>query len=392
MTPTTKTTTNQIDWSEFPFQPQQLVAYLTTLYGNGITILGVRKLKEESSEQLKEFGYGNPLLIEFQCEQDGVDWASEQTIIRVVFHTMAPERFGHERRADRAYNLLLEYDTFDKLPHHAPSADVGALTKAGDFISLGEAGEFFHLSKFVPGTLYADDLPEILARNTLLPQDTARVDILADYLAEIHAQKHSEPTTTEQLYRRTWRDLVGHGEGIMGMMDTYPVDFAVAPRERLRAIEHACIDWRWRCHAQSDRLSQIHGDFHPWNVLFQAGNDFALLDRSRGEWGEPADDVSAMTINYLLFSLRQQGALAGPFGELFARFWERYLTKSKDEKILDVVPPFFAWRALVVAHPVWYPSLDTAVRAALFHFVENVLAVERFDPTQVNRYLVAGRA
>lgn len=375
--------TGKIDWTEFPFQQQQLMAYLARLCDSDIEILTVRKLKGETGEKLKEFGYGNPLLIEFREADKGDAGATTQ----VVLHTMAPERFGHERRADRAYNMLLEYDTFDKLPHHAPSADVGALTTAGDFISLGEAGEFFHLSKFVPGTLYAQDLPAIVERDALLPLDLARVEILADYLAEIHAVQHTDAKTTAQLYRRTWRDLVGHGEGIMGMVDSYPADFRIAPPERLRAIEHRCIDWRWRCNGRHQRLRQVHGDFHPWNVLFQEDNNFALLDRSRGEWGEPADDVSAMTINYLLFSLRQQGTLAGPFGALFARFWERYLAQSQDEGVLTVVPLFFAWRALVVAHPVWYPSLDEEVRAALFRFVEAVLAVERFDPAQVNTYL-----
>lgn len=28
-----------------------------------------------------------------------------------------------------------------------------------------------------------------------------------------------------------------------------------------------------------------------------------MLDQSRGEWGEAADDVSSMTINYLFFGL-----------------------------------------------------------------------------------------
>ena len=33
------------------------------------------------------------------------------------------------------------------------------------------------------------------------------------------------------------------------------------------------------------------------DVMFREGTDFTVLDRSRGEWGEAADDVSAMTIN-----------------------------------------------------------------------------------------------
>jgi aminoglycoside phosphotransferase (APT) family kinase protein len=52
----------------------------------------------------------------------------------------------------------------------------------------------------------------------------------------------------------------------------------------------------------------VHGDFHPWNILFQNDCDFAVLDRSRGEWGDPADDVAPLTINYL-FDPREAPAL-----------------------------------------------------------------------------------
>ena len=379
-------TQSRTDWSELPFKAAELMDYLASFYGGAIELHTVRKLKEATDDKLKEFGYGNPLFIEFSH----IDQTGQNRHEQVVLHTMAPERFGHERRADRAYNLLLEYDTFNKLPRHAPSVDVGALTKSGGFISLGEAGEFFHLSQFVPGTLYAHDLPAIAKRNALLTVDRTRIEILADYLATIHAKAAPNPNLTDQLYCRAWRDLVGHGEGIMGMLDNYPADCAVAPPTRLAAIERQCVAWRWRYKTCSHRLRQVHGDFHPWNILFQENNEIALLDRSRGEWGEPADDVSALTINYLLFSLREEGTFAGPFAELFTHFWERYLTQSNDHELLEVVPPFFAWRALVVAHPVWYPSLAEEVRAALFHFIEAILRVERFDPAQVHHYLEQG--
>ncbi|HRW04231.1 MAG TPA: phosphotransferase [Caldilineaceae bacterium] len=373
----------QIPWADFPFNATQLMDYLATRYQGAIELHTVRKMKEAAGDELKAFGYGNPLYIEFSHFQR--DGASQRE--RVVLHTMAPERFGHERRADRAYNMLLEFDTFNKLPRHAPSADVGAIDHNGDFISLGTSGEFFHLSTYVPGTLYADDLMALLERGTLTAQDEKRAVFLADYLAQIHVQTQPNPRLTNQLYCRTWRDLVGHGEGIMGMLDSYPADFAVAPPARLEAIERRCSAWRWRLKGRSHRLRQTHGDFHPWNVLFAEDDNFALLDRSRGEWGDPADDVSAMAINYLFFSLQQHGAFTGPFAELFHQFWERYLSKRNDQELEEVVSPFFVWRALVVAHPVWYPHLDTAVRSALFRFIEAVLAVERFEPKLVQAYL-----
>jgi aminoglycoside phosphotransferase (APT) family kinase protein len=250
-------------------------------------------------------------------------------------------------------------------------------------ISLGETGEFFHLTKYAEGTPYAADLHRISEATELVPEDEDRATTLAEYLAEIHAVKHVDAT----VYRRRIRDLVGHGEGIMGILDNYPSDFSIAPPTRLKAIETQCLNWRWRIKTTTHRLSQVHGDFHPWNVLFQEGTDFALLDRSRGAWGEPADDVSSMSINYIFFSLRQYGELAGPFRRLYDLFWDRYLDHARDEETLTVIQPFYAWRALVLASPVWYPNLDGSVREALFHFIERVLETERFDPRGTSDYL-----
>jgi hypothetical protein len=216
----------------------------------------------------------------------------------------------------------------------------------------------------------------------LTPLDRARMRVLADYLASIHRVKRREPG----LYRRRLRELIGHGECIMGLTDSYPLPFGFITEHRLRRLEEACNRWRWRLRNRAGRLAQVHGDFHPWNVLFRKKADFSVLDRSRGEWGEPADDVTAITINYLFCSLRRWGDLRGPFETLFRGFWDRYLDTSGDAGVLETAAPFFAFRGLVIASPIWYPTLAIEVRRTIFRFVENVLADERFDPAEVNRY------
>lgn len=146
------------------------------------------------------------------------------------------------------------------------------------------------------------------------------------------------------------------------------------------------MSWRWRLRGRHARLSQVHGDFHPWNVLFRHGTDFSVLDRSRGEWGEPADDVTSMSINYLFFSLCRHGRLKGALEVAFHSFWETYLARSRDHEVLEATAPFFAFRGLVLASPLWYPKLTVTVRRKIFRFIENVLATPRFDPADVNRY------
>ena len=175
----------------------------------------------------------------------------------------------------------------------------------------------------------------------------------------------------------------------MGVCDGYPLPHGFITAALLEEIERRCLSWRWHLKGRADRLRQVHGDYHPFNILFREGTDFTVLDRSRGEWGEPADDVTALTGNYLFASLQATGRLEGPFETLFRRFWDRYIERTGDAEILETAAPFFAFRCLVMASPVWYPSLDESVRRKLFSFVLSILDAPRFAPDRVNGWLDA---
>jgi hypothetical protein len=49
------------------------------------------------------------------------------------------------------------------------------------------------------------------------------------------------------------------------------------------------------------------------------------------------------------------------------------------------MPPFFAFRALVIAHPRWYPTLGDGTRRALFDFAHRMAAADRFDVSDLAR-------
>ena len=172
----------------------------------------------------------------------------------------------------------------------------------------------------------------------------------------------------------------------MGIADAYPATCDEVQPGQIETIEEACARWRWRLKHRTHRLRQVHGDFHPWNILFRKGTDFTVLDRSRGEWGEPADDVTCITMNYLFFALQSTRRVDGPLNALFTRFWTRYLAATGDHEVLEVAAPFFAFRGLVMANPIWYPRLPPGIRRVLLTFVEAVLDAPSFDPQRVADY------
>jgi hypothetical protein len=320
-----------------------------------------------SGASTKGAGYGAPLRIDLELE------GARRT---VVLHTATANAFGHDRRADRAAEMLLAADTFGAVPRHVRALDVGAYRGEDDFTSLRGTGEFYLLSEWADGRLYAESLRRIASAGALQAGDVAQAERLADYLVALHEEELSVPFARE----RALRDLFGSGEGIFGIVDGYPEGAGGVSRERLRAIERLCHDWRWRLKSIARPLVRTHGDFHPFNVLFDASGEPLLLDTSRGSMGDRADDVTCMALNFPFFALERPHTWKNAFSILWHRFWERYSSLSGDSGVFEVAAPFLAWRGLVLASPLWYPALADEARGRLLTFVETVLRAERFSP------------
>jgi hypothetical protein len=314
-------------------------------------------------------GYGRPLRVTVSGPQ------GERRVL--VFRTATSNIFGHDRRSDRAEGMLLSFDTFNAVPDHVRALDVGAIAPSG-LVSVREGGEFYLLTTFAEGRMYADDLRRIAAEGVASDGDLERCVALARWLVSLHARRIAEPAA----YTRAVRDLLGHGEGIFGMVDGYGASVPAAPPARLRAIEERCLDFRWRLRGREARLARTHGDFHPFNVVFEAGDGarFTLLDASRGCKGDPADDVTAMAVNFVFFAIDRPGSWTRGLGRLWRAFWETWLRESGDLDLLEVAAPWLAWRCLVVASPRFYPNLPEAARDAILGLAEKALQAPRFDP------------
>ncbi len=284
---------------------------------DGAEIVKITALKAdtvEATSTAKASGYGAPLRIDVR--QDGV-------LRSLVLHSATPNPFGHEYRANRAEEMLIAADTFGLVPRHTRVFDVGAFREQ-DFVSLRGTGEFYLLTEYAEGRPYAHDLRQIAESGALRPQDLARLDALVRYLVSTHSIKLPDAS----LYTRSIRDLLGSGEGIFGIVDGYPAHAEGTSPDQLDLIESLCLGWRSRLKHRYPRLVRIHGDFHPFNVIFDERSELHLLDASRGSAGDSADDVTAMAVNFLFFALDEPSSWQTAFQPLWRRFWARPYTCS----------------------------------------------------------------
>lgn len=330
-----------------------------------VSRFGVDEHGEDEATE-KGIGYGEPVRIV------GVD--GEGAPLDLVFHTASADVFGHDRRSDRAAEMLLAFDTFPLVARQARAVDVGAIASDDSFRSLRNCGEFYLISEYQPGRLYADDLREIAHRGSLLDRDVRRTEVLADYLAELHCEKAG----TDIEYTRAIRDLVGDGEGIFGIVDGYPPTCGEDLLDRVRGIERSCVGWRWRLRGRHDRCRRTHGDFHPFNLLFD-DDRLAVLDAARGCVGDPADDAACIAVNFVFFAIDAPSTWKSAFESMWMDFWNRYLEGTGDSEVLDAAPPFLAWRLLVLANPQWYPALSDEQRGKLLSLAEAALSAGRLD-------------
>jgi len=277
---------------------------------------------------------------------------------KVAIRVLKDVDFSHDYPSDRGAYLSLQHRSSKMLPNHNKSIGVIAVSPdSNDLVETAEHDEYFQVLEWAKGKEYLDDILEISKRDNLIKTDIKRAKTLSDYLVMIHKigfkgdQEHAR-----SLYKRHTRDFVG-SSFLMDVLDTYPDKVGFASKNEIYNFVNQIYIHRENTKHMFTRLRKIHGDFHPGNVRFD-GEEFEILDSARVIWGEPADDVACMAINYVWNSIKQRGSFGGGYAELFSVFYDNYIQKTGDKQICKLIPMFFAVRSVVLNHPLFFEEKD----------------------------------
>lgn len=337
------------------------------------------KFKSADVLEIKELGsgvHGTGYMIKFIADENG-----RKVEKRIVMKGLEGINFGHDYPSDRAQVLLLANSTYNKLQNHVKATDVVGESKDG-LISIGNAYEFYLLMEEANGESYFDDLNKIFEKG-IDDKDREKAKFLAKFLASIHKKPNLKEDVAKSLYRRKIRDTIGHGECLMGVIDIYDKEIFLGIN--LTDMASEAVKRGGKIKDKFKRLTVIHGDFHPGNIWFD-GDNLTVLDRSRGEYGDPADDISCFIMNYIHYSIRKYGKLDCEFKELTKIFMDEYLKLTNDYEIFEVMSVFFAFRSVVVANPLFYKDCDN-VKIKLLKFGRNVLNYDKFEIEKVNEMI-----
>jgi hypothetical protein len=239
----------------------------------------------------------------------------------------------------RAY-LFSQNDGF-----RTPSLGI-LVSKKDDSIVVSNLQAVYLLEEKVEGELYAESLLDMIENGwSKQVEETTRK--LAHFLAEIHKIEYQDKSLIPYV-----RMLYGGEFGLLTHLDLNPRK----DREWEEEIIRLAFQWRYKLLESLPSPRAIHGDFHAWNIIFASDGTIRVTGVLHTNYGLPADDIAALTINFFSFAV-QYPTQKELWKRLYYVFLDTYLENfHSKEQILSTLPFFLGWRAVVLSNPEHNPD------------------------------------
>jgi hypothetical protein len=227
---------------------------------------------------------------------------------------------------------------------------------------------------------YEQDLWELRTLDKARRIDRARAHNLAVALSILHAER-GHPSG----YSRGLTQALSGPDGVPRFAEWLGDGHPILNPDRLEHLEIEIVHWRWLLRDKKHRTCRIHGSLRPDNIFFR-GEECLLMEPSFKR-GEPAQDVAAISLRWVLASLSSRGRFEGAARDVWDEFWAAYSTESGDSEILEVIPPFFAREVLELIALNAPDPLSEEMQRILVEFAEVMLAGRPFRPDHLDGIL-----
>lgn len=313
------------------------------------------RIEEVPADPLKTGGLTEAYLVHFRNR--------EGKARHVYLKGISAGRFGEDKGTDAAADALWRLTNYSVWPGHSNASVAAIICSDGRIVSIAApvAGA---VSVELPlaGKRYADFLRNASYLRTREALRDARAVCRA-----IAAGHRPAGANAKVAYRRALR---------LSLVDSFlrtteSASFWRMRKKELAGLERLVLDWRAKLAPLFRRAVSLHADPHPWNVLLD-GTRVSFLGRRFPCIGEPAADLAALSINFLLLA-EAQPEQADRYHELFRAFWRCYEQTTGDRQAARLSPPFFAIRAAVFLNDYFYASLPGRARMAMFRLLEEAL-------------------
>ena len=310
---------------------EKIEAYLKSVLGPGVTLLDLTPL--DAAKDVKGFGYGVPVRVDYQAA--GGERRS------AVLHTMSPGPFGHEHMAGPRPDSAVVASGVQPASAARAVAGCGRVrTGRTALISLGRVEEFCLLTEYAAGARLRSG-PGAAAQ--LRRCDGVWISTAPMRFATTWSVYTPCPAAIRICMSAATVSWSATASASWGLADSYPPHPLFTPAV-LESIEHRAVRWRWRLKGRTHRLRQVHGDFHPWNILFRRRHGFpAAGSIARRVWRSGRRcHLPHVELRFLLAAA--QPAVGGRLSRSCSNgsgsdIW----TRPVIGEILEVAAPFFAF-------------------------------------------------
>jgi len=264
--------------------------------------------------------------------------------------------------SDKVGYFLLQHTCASNHINHCKSYGISFKDFKGEIFNLDTIKDTYQVIDYVSGKEFFETITNLEEKFDLV---TPYLDKIIDYLVQLHSIKPDfNKQKTNNLYNRHLKDVIG-SEVFLDVLDAWSENDDLVTLKIKEKVNSKLFILREQYKNNYKRCSRIHADLHFGNIFFNMKKELTVLDSARNPWGEPADDLICLLINFDYISIKKHKEITSYYENIKQYILKRYLEKTKDSDIKNYFDLFYILRLFILLNPNFFNN-NNKVRKILF--------------------------